>query len=149
MYLAQLNIARLLAPIDSPQIAEFVAQLDPINALAEQSTGFVWRLKDDSDNATDINPFGDDFMIVNMSVWENLDVLKDFVFRTAHANVMRDRAKWFEKHLTPYMVLWWISKEHIPTVEEAQERLAYLHQHGDSPYAFTFKVRYDADGRLV
>ena len=84
MYLAQLNIARLLAPIDSPQIAEFVAQLDPINALAEQSTGFVWRLKDDSGNATDINPFGDDFMIVNMSVWENLDVLKDFVFRTAH-----------------------------------------------------------------
>ena len=88
-------------------------------------------------------------MIVNMSVWENLDVLKDFVFRTAHTNVMRDRAKWFEKHLTPYMVLWWIPKEHLPTVEEAQERLAYLHQHGDSPYAFTFKVRYDADGRLV
>lgn len=149
MNLAQLNIARLLAPIDSPQIAEFVAQLDPINALAEQSAGFVWRLKDDSGNATGISPFGDDFMIVNMSVWENHDVLKDFVFRTAHAHVMRDRAKWFEKHLTPYMVLWWIPEGHIPTVEEAQERLTHLQQHGDSPYAFTFKVRYDADGRLV
>ncbi|MFN8353254.1 MAG: DUF3291 domain-containing protein [Spirosomataceae bacterium] len=150
MYLAQLNIARLLAPIDHPQIADFVAQIPSINALAEQSEGFVWRLKDEeSDNATGYNPFGDPLYIVNMSVWTSIDTLRDFAFRSAHRDVMKDRNNWFEKHLKAYLVLWWVPVGHEPTLDEAKERLNHLQQHGESPFAFTFKVRYDAEGNLV
>src|SRR2546429_3938611 len=95
--LAQINIARLIAPIDDPRIAEFVNQLDPINRLAEESPGFVWRLQSESGNATDIAYNDDPFIIVNMSVWESIETLPDFAYKSDHARVLRDRAKWFEK----------------------------------------------------
>jgi heme-degrading monooxygenase HmoA len=137
-HLAQINIGRLVAPVDDPKIAEFVAQLDSINALAEASPGFVWRLQSDAGNATDI-PYNDDpFVIVNMSVWESLEALRNFVYRSDHIRVLRDRAKWFEKMEKPYYCLWWIPAGHRPSVAEGRERLEHYQQHGSTPYAFWF-----------
>jgi hypothetical protein len=137
-HLAQINIGRLVAPIDDPRIAEFVAQLAPINALAERSPGFVWRLQSDSGNATDI-PFNDDpFVMVNMSVWESLAALRDYVYRSQHMQVLRDRARWFEKMDKPHYCLWWIAARHIPTVAEGRERIEYYQLHGSTPHAFWF-----------
>ncbi|MDH3651628.1 MAG: DUF3291 domain-containing protein [Saprospiraceae bacterium] len=139
LYLAQLNIARLLKPIDHPQIKEFVENLEGINLLAETSPGFVWRLKSDSGYATDIDAFGDPLIIVNMSVWKSLDDLKNFVYQSHHVKIMRKRKQWFEKPKSHYMVLWWIPMGHIPTVEEAKQKLNYLSLHGESSEAFTFR----------
>lgn len=141
--LAQLNIARLLAPIDSPALADFVANLDRINALAESSPGFVWRLQDDVRDATAIRPFGDD-VIVNMSVWQDVAALKDYVFYSGHLDIMRRRREWFEKMAEAYMVLWWIPKHHIPTVAEAMQRLEMLRAKGPSIDAFTFRQPFEA-----
>ncbi len=138
-HLAQLNIGRMLAPLDSPTMAEFMARLDDINALAESTPGFVWRLQDDAGNATALRPFDDDWLIVNMSVWESVEQLKAFTYNSAHADVMRKRRQWFEPHTEMYFVMWWISAGHIPTVEEAKERLRFLQTNGESEYAFTFK----------
>ena len=140
MPLAQLNIARMLAPtIDHPIMAEFVAQLDTINALAEQSDGFVWRLTGDGNDATDLRPFDDERIIVNLSVWESLEKLQAFVFNSTHTGVMKDRRKWFEKSEQMTTVLWWIPAGHEPTVDEAKERLEHLNTHGPGPTAFTFR----------
>lgn len=139
-HLAQLNISRMNAPdIDHPIMADFVAQLDAINALAEQSDGFIWRLTGDGNDATNLRPFDDDRIIVNMSVWESLDKLQAFVFRSLHTEVMKDRRKWFEKPKAMMTVLWWIPAGHIPTIAEAKERLAHLNTHGPGPKAFTFR----------
>jgi len=138
-HLAQINIGRLVAPLDDPRIADFIAQLDPINALAEQTTGFVWRLKSDSGNATDIAYNDDPFVIVNMSVWESLDALRDYVYRSQHRNVLKDRAKWFEKMDKPHYCLWWITAGHIPTVAEGRERLEHYQLHGATAYSFWFQ----------
>jgi len=138
-HLAQINIARMLAPIDSPVMAAFVAQLDAINALADGSPGFVWRLKGAGNDATSLRPFPDDFIIVNMSVWESIDALKQFVYRSDHARVLRDRAKWFEKMGESHTAMWWVPAGHIPTVGEARDRLMHLREHGESAEAFTFR----------
>jgi heme-degrading monooxygenase HmoA len=142
-HLAQINIGRALAPIEDPLMAEFVARLDEINALAERSPGFVWRLQTESGNATYIRPYEDDRIMVNMSVWESVEHLKEYVYRTEHAEVMRERSQWFEKFDGPYMALWWIKAGHIPTVEEAKERLDHLRKHGESEFAFSFKRVYE------
>lgn len=139
MHLAQINIGRLIAPLDTPALADFVAGLDPINALAEGSPGFVWRLKDDTNNATGYHPFADDQIIVNMSVWENLDALRAFAFQSAHMDYLKRRREWFAKFATAYMALWWIPEGHVPTIAEAKERLQSLDEHGDTPFAFTFR----------
>ncbi|AOY00675.1 DUF3291 domain-containing protein [Jeongeupia sp. USM3] len=136
--LAQLNIATLLAPLDSPQLAGFVAELDRINALAEAAPGFVWRLQDEAGDATAIRPFGDD-VLVNMSVWDGVDALHDYVYRSDHAQIFKRRREWFDKMRDAYMVLWWVPAGHVPTSEEAAQRLAHLRQHGPTPYAFTFR----------
>jgi len=145
-YLAQVNIARMLAPLEDPLMAEFVALLDEINALADRSPGFVWRLQTESGNATYIRPYEDDRIIVNLSVWESVEHLKEYVYRSAHAEVMRRRSQWFEKFDGPYMALWWIEAGHIPTAEEAvkeaKERLDHLREHGESEFAFSFKRVY-------
>jgi Domain of unknown function (DUF3291) len=141
--LAQLNIARLLAPLDSPRLADFVDNLDRINALAESSPGFVWRLKDDDGDATAIRPLGED-VIVNMSVWEDLNALNQYVYRSAHVEVMRRRREWFERGVEAHLVLWWVRKGHIPTLEEAIARQALLREKGPTPDAFTFRTRFDA-----
>ena len=137
-HLAQINIARLVAPIDDPRIAEFVAQLDPINALAEESAGFVWRLKSDAGNATDIAYNDDPFVIVNMSVWKSVETLRDYVYRSRHTHVLKDRAKWFEKMDKPHYCLWWVPAGDIPTVGEGRERLEHYQLHGPSQRSFWF-----------
>lgn len=139
-HLAQINIGRLLAPIDDPLIADFVRQLDDINALAESSPGFVWRLKDDvSNDATSINVFGDPLIIVNMSVWESAEDLKNFAYKSAHVQVFRDRARWFEKMEVAHMALWWVPVGVMPTAEEGRDRLLYLRENGESKRVFTFR----------
>jgi hypothetical protein len=141
--LAQLNIARLLAPIDSPTLADFVANLDRINELAESSPGFVWRLQDEGGDATAIRPFGDD-VIVNMSVWQDVVALKNYVYYSGHLDVMRRRREWFERMAEAHMVLWWVPKNHIPTVEEALQRLDTLREKGPTIDAFTFREPFEA-----
>ena len=137
--LAQLNIAKLLAPIDSPILADFVSELDWINLLAEQSPGFIWRLQSDVSNATELaHPFGDD-TIVNMSVWDNVASLHDFTYRTVHAEVMSHRKKWFARMSGTYSVLWWVPQGHRPTTQTAQERLKLITERGPNSEAFSFK----------
>lgn len=141
--LAQLNIARLLAPIDSPALADFVANLDRINELAESSPGFVWRLKDEAGDATAIRPFGDD-VIVNMSVWQDITALKNYVYYSGHLDIMRRRREWFERMAEAHMVLWWVPKDHMPSVQEALQRLDLLREKGPTRDAFTFRQPFDA-----
>ena len=143
--LAQLNIAKLLAPIDSPRLAEFVANLERINALADGAPGFVWRLQTEEGDATSIRTFGADY-IVNLSVWQDIASLHSFVYRSAHIEVMRKRKAWFEKMVEAYAVLWWVPEGHRPTVEEAQAKLELLRRNGVSPDAFTFKKPYPKPG---
>jgi len=139
MQLAQLNIAKAKYPLDAPEIADFVENLDPINALAEASAGFIWRLQDDSGNATSISAMADPDMLVNMSVWQDIDSLKEFMYRTHHKEFLRRKKEWFHRLTEDSYVLWWVPAGHTPTVAEAMERLLYLRQHGDTPYAFTFR----------
>jgi hypothetical protein len=143
-HLAQVNIARLVAPIDDPRIADFVAQLDEINALADNWPGFVWRLKSDSGNATDLAFNDDPFVIVNMSVWESVEALRDYAYMSKHVEVFRRRAEWFEKPSKPSYCLWWVPVGHTPTVREARERLEHYQSHGATPQAFWFSQRYPA-----
>ena len=148
-HIAQLNIARAKAPLDQPLLADFVAQLDAVNALAEASPGFVWRLKSDSGNGTDIRAYDDPLMIVNMSVWESIESLFDFAYRTSHTKVMNRRKEWFESLPGPHMVLWWIPAGTVPTVEEAKRRLDHLAAHGPTAAAFTFKARFPAPTETI
>jgi len=138
-HLAQLNIGRIRAPMTDPLMAGFVAELEPVNALADSASGFVWRLQTEAGDATAIRPYDDDTILINMSVWETVDALKAFVYRTHHADVMRQREKWFERVDTYFIVIWWIPAGTIPTVLEAKLRLDHLRQRGESPYAFSFK----------
>lgn len=141
-HLAQINISRLIAPLDDPKIAEFVAQLEPINALADKAPGFVWRLQSESGNATDIAYSDDPFVIVNMSVWESVEALREFAYKSDHMKVLRDRAKWFEKAAKPSYCLWWILAGHIPTVGEGRERLEHYQSHGATTYSFWFSQQF-------
>lgn len=141
-HLAQINIGRLIAPIDDPRIADFVSQLDPVNAIADAAPGFVWRLQSSSGNATDIVYSDDPFVLVNMSVWESVESLHDFVYASKHIDVFRDRAKWFEKMDKPHYCLWWIPAGHIPGVAEGRERLEHYQQNGPTPFSFWFSKLY-------
>ena len=143
-HLAQINIGRLIAPIDDPKIAGFVSQLAPINALADASRGFVWRLQSSSGNATDITYNDDPTIFVNMSVWASVETLREFVYKSNHLGVLRDRAKWFEKMDKPFACLWWISAGHIPSVAEGRERLEHFQKHGATPFSFWFSKLYPA-----
>jgi hypothetical protein len=138
-HLAQINIARMLAPIEDPIMAEFVAQLPPVNALADASPGFVWRLQTEEGDATSLKVYDDDMIIVNMSVWENVETLREYAYRSSHTGVMKYRTKWFKKFDGPYMALWWIPAGHLPSPQEGMERLEHLRTNGNSPYAFSFK----------
>ncbi len=136
--LAQLNVARLVAPIDSPELADFVAKLEDINGLAEQSPGYVWRLQTEEGDATSISYFGDE-IIPNLTVWEDVESLHQFVYRTAHAKIMSRRKEWFQRMREAYTVLWWIPQGHIPSLQEAEQRLTLLRENGPTPEASTFK----------
>jgi len=148
-HLAQINVARALAPLDSPQLAGFVERLDDINALADRSPGFVWRLQSDSGNATDIQVSDDPQFIVNLSVWRDLDALFGYVYRSDHLQVMSQRRKWFEKPAGAFMALWWLPAGTLPSVEDGMARIALLDRQGPTPQAFTFKQPYDAGGLLL
>ena len=141
--LAQLNVGRLLAPTDSPIVAEFMDALDEINALADESPGFVWRFQTPDGNATAERPFDDETILVNFSTWESVDALADYVYRTAHVEYLRRRREWFEKFDDVMIVLWWVPAGHQPSVTEAIERLDHLRANGPSPYAFTFRRRFE------
>ena len=135
--LAQLNIARLKAPLDSPELKDFVDNLDRINELADNSPGFVWRLTGDGNDATALRPMGED-VIVNMSVWRDVESLKDYVYRSAHVEIMKRKREWFTRMGNAFLVLWWVPSGHHPTVAEAVARLQLLREQGASPQAFTF-----------
>lgn len=143
-HLAQVNIGLLKAPIDDPLIGDFVAQLDEINALADASPGFIWRLKDESGNATSIPAFDDPRMIINMSVWESFESLRDYTYRSNHTRVLARRREWFEKPDRPHFALWWIAAGGVPTVDEAKQRLAWLAERGLTSDAFTFRTHFPA-----
>ncbi len=142
--LAQLNIARMLEPLDSPVMADFVNALERINALAEASEGFIWRLIGEGDDATSLRPFDDDRVIVNMSSWQSIADLKNYVYKTAHAEFLKRRLEWFERVRDAMVVLWWIPQGHTPTVAEAKERLEHLRLHGPTEYAFTLPKTFEA-----
>jgi hypothetical protein len=148
-HLAQLNIGRVRHPLDHPEMRGFVEQLDYINAIADASTGFVWRLQTEDGNATAFRPFGEDDMLANMSVWKSVEALYDYTYRSDHLAVMRGRRQWFEPLGSPHMVLWWIPAGHIPTLEEAIERLERLRRNGPTPDAFDFRQPYGTDGRML
>ncbi|WP_342619032.1 DUF3291 domain-containing protein [Rhodoferax sp. GW822-FHT02A01] len=141
--LAQLNIAQMRTPMDSPEMADFVANLDRINALADSAPGFVWRLAGDDGNATAFRPFGED-TLVNLSVWDNVDALGAFVYKTAHVEIMKRRKEWFDRMEQAYMVLWWVPADHRPDEAEAKDRLQTLRTLGPTDKAFTFKQPFPA-----
>ena len=141
--LAQLNIATMNEPLEAPGMADFVANLDRVNALAETSPGFVWRLQTDEGDATAVRPMGAD-VLVNMSVWRDVDSLNNYVYGSAHVEIMRRRREWFRRMKDAYVVLWWVSKGHRPTVQEAIARLDRLREVGPSEAAFTFRRAFPA-----
>jgi hypothetical protein len=145
-HLAQLNVGVLRAPIDGPELAGFVELLDPINAIADRTPGFVWRLQTEDGNATAIRPFEDDRIAVNLSVWVSLEALGEFVYASRHLDVLRRRREWFERMTEPYLVLWWVPTGTIPTVEEAKRRLELLRERGPSAEAFTFREPFPPPG---
>lgn len=138
-HLAQFNVARLLAPLDDPATADFVAALDRINELGEASAGFVWRLSTDEGDATAVRAYEDERVIVNFTVWESLDALAEFTYRSAHTDVMRQRRRWFEPREQAHLVLWWVPAGVVPTVAEAVAKLQQLREQGPGPDAFTFR----------
>ena len=144
--LAQVNIALPVEPLTSDRLAEFVALLEPVNALADAAPGFVWRLQTEDGDATAVRAFGDDRLIVNMSVWESLEALAGFVFGGFHAEVMRRRRDWFARLSDPYTVAWWVTAGVRPTVADAEDRLAAVRDHGPTPCAFTIRRAFPAPG---
>ena len=141
-HIAQFNVAQMIAPLADRRMADFVAQLDEVNALAEHSPGFVWRLQTDEGNATELRVYEESAILVNMSVWTSIEALYDFTYRTSHVHVFRDRHKWFEKPQQLSLVLWWTEEGERPSVEEGKTRLEQLRLHGPSQDAFTFRQRY-------
>jgi len=143
-HLAQINVGRIRGPIDSGIMAEFVANLDPVNAVAEKSPGFLWRFQTEEGNATSVQIFDDPMQLLNFSVWESIETLSDFVYKSAHTPFLRRRFEWFEKFEKPYVAMWWVPAGYIPTVFEARDRLEFLQRHGETPVAFSFRKRFPA-----
>ena len=142
--LAQLNVGTIKGPMDSPVMADFAANLDRINALAERSPGFVWRLQTEAGNATAIRPFEDANMLVNMSMWRDVEALNEYVYRTAHMEILRRRREWFERMDEAILVLWWVPKGHRPNVTEAIAKLDLVRSNGPTAEAFTFRQPFPA-----
>ena len=143
--IAQVNIGRIRAELSDPVMAGFVNRLDEINALAESSPGFVWRLAGAENNATYLRPFEDAWMILNMSVWDSVEHLWQFVYQTSHRELLRQRHAWFEKLTNVYAALWWVPAAHFPSVDEAKQRLTHLEKNGPTQFAFTFQKLFEPD----
>jgi hypothetical protein len=148
-YLAQVNIGKIVAPMDNPVMAGFADHLDEINRLAEETEGFVWRLKEENNNATSIQIFDDPFILINMSVWVSIDALYQFVYQSAHVEYLKKRREWFEKMTDMHMALWWIPRNHIPSCHEAVERLTHIKMNGETPFAFSFKTKFTSEGTEI
>lgn len=146
--IAQVNIGRLAAPLDSAQLAGFVSQLDPVNAVADAAPGFLWRLQTEDGNATALRAFEEDAegadggILVNMSVWESVESLAAYVYGDAHLAVLRRRREWFERMKDAYTALWWVPRGQVPTIHDAEDRVKHLRANGPTPYAFTLKVHF-------
>ena len=147
-HLAQVNIAKMLAPIDSPVMADFVDNLERINQLADKSPGFIWRLKDDAGDATSIKVFADEFIIVNMSVWDSIEALFSFTYQSEHVEIFKRKKEWFHKLTDAHMALWHIPACHLPSTDEAKKRLGYIKMNGETPYAFTFRNKFTVEDLL-
>ncbi|HEY1931515.1 MAG TPA: DUF3291 domain-containing protein [Acetobacteraceae bacterium] len=141
-HVAQMNVGTVRYPVDDPRVAEFMGALDRVNAMADATPGFVWRLQSAQGNATDILVSANPLFLVNMSVWESVEALFDFVYRTEHRLVMAKRREWFEPPDGPYLVLWWVPAATLPTPQDGLERLRFLAAHGPSAHAFTFRDKY-------
>jgi len=142
-HIVQANIAQMRAPLDDPMMAGFDERLEPLNALADESPGFVWRLQTEEGDATEIDVFGDELVLFNMSVWESIDALESYVYNSNHVNAVQKRAEWFERPTKSPFVLWWIEAGEIPTIEEGKARLEKLWSDGPTADAFTFRHRFD------
>ena len=143
-HIAQMNVGTILYPADDPRMSGFMNRLDEINAIADQSDGFVWRLQSDSGNATDIDVGLGPYFLVNISVWESIDALYAFVYKSSHRELMVNRRQWFQRPEGAYQVLWWVPAGHTPTVEEGLARLELLQNEGPGPRAFNFQNEYPA-----
>ncbi|MBO0849392.1 MAG: DUF3291 domain-containing protein [Pseudonocardia sp.] len=139
-HLAQVNIGLPVEPLTSPRLAGFVNALEEINALADAAPGFVWRLQTEDGDATAVRAFDDDRLLINMSVWTSLETLAEYVYRGGHVQVMRRRREWFTPMKEAYQALWWVPAGQLPTVADAQRRVAHLRTHGPTPYAFSFRT---------
>lgn len=148
-HLAQLNVGRMLGERNDPIVADFFSQLDEINALAEQSEGFIWRLKDDDNNATAFRIFDDNTLLINMSVWDSIESLYQFTYYSDHARVYRRRQEWFHRMDTPILVMWWIPSGMTPTFQEAKAKLEHITAHGATPLAFNFKTCFNPQGEPI
>jgi len=147
--LAQVNIAKMLAPMDDPIMQDFVNSLDKINDIAEQAEGFVWRLKDEEDYNVAEEVFKDQTLIVNMSVWTDIDSLFNYTYKSGHIEVFKRKKEWFSKLKMLHMVFWFVPIGHTPTPTEAKERLNYINTTGETPYAFTFKSKFTVNDFLA
>lgn len=144
-YIAEINIAKMKGvDINDPIMKEFVDNLDVVNGIAEKSQGFVWRLKDESNNATSLNPYDDEQILINVSVWENIKSLETFMYKTFHSEFLKRRKEWFMQFGTAHTALWWIPVGHVPTLEEAVAKLDHLQKHGPSPDVFSLKHTFPA-----
>jgi len=148
-HIAQVNIGRMRAALEDPIMAGFVERLDEINALADRSPGFVWRLQTEAGNATYLRPYDDDRILFNFSIWESVETLRNYVYKTAHAELLRQRREWFEQFAGVFMAMWWVPQGHVPGIDEAKKRLAYLEEHGPSQFAFNFKNVFPPDEQYI
>ena len=148
-HLAQANIARMRATQGDPVMAGFVSRIESLNALADAAPGFIWRLQTDDGDATAIRVFEDELILFNLTVWESIEALEAYVYRSNHLEAVQKRAEWFERPEKSPLVLWWIDAGHIPDEEEALRRFEALWENGPCAEAFTFRVRYDRGGRRV
>lgn len=147
LYLAEVNVAKRLAPMDDPIMKDFVNNLDRINNIAENSEGFIWRLKDeDKDEAVYV--FQDDTLIINMSVWTDIESLYNYTYKSGHIEVFKRKKEWFSKMKMIHMAFWYIPLGYKPTFQDAKKRLDYLNIHGETPYAFSFKEKFSKENFL-
>ena len=142
-HIAEINVARMKGVnIDDPIMNEFVENLESVNNLAESSEGFVWRLKDENNDATSFNPYKDEQIIINVSVWESIESLENFVFKTFHSDFLRRRKEWFKSYGKIHTAMWWVPKGNYPTVQEAVDKLDYLQKNGSSEIVFDYKNKF-------
>lgn len=148
-HLAQINVARMRAELEDPVMHGFESRLDEINALADKSPGFVWRLETDDGNATSLRVFDDALILVNLSVWSSIEALRDFVYGSTHVELLRGKKDWFHPPSGAHLALWWVAAGELPTLEDAKTRLALIDSAGPGPLAFTFARAFSPDGERL